>query len=152
MLNGCHLQTYDTVCGKLKEISALSGIDSLLYWDQMVMMPPGGSTSRSAQKSALTGVLHDKVCCYVCNWCPSFTCCALCFLNFACTACHPVILADGTAVREQHTAATTCVPPGCSAQTRSLGACCKCCMTQWRPAVVRNWMHMRRQSCVSLAR
>eukprot|EP00197_Chlamydomonas_leiostraca_P002616 CAMPEP_0202858268 /NCGR_PEP_ID=MMETSP1391-20130828/873_1 /ASSEMBLY_ACC=CAM_ASM_000867 /TAXON_ID=1034604 /ORGANISM="Chlamydomonas leiostraca, Strain SAG 11-49" /LENGTH=522 /DNA_ID=CAMNT_0049537167 /DNA_START=116 /DNA_END=1684 /DNA_ORIENTATION=- len=53
-------KAYDTVAAKLKEQSALSGVASLLDWDQMVMMPAGGSESRGAQKSALAGVLHDK--------------------------------------------------------------------------------------------
>eukprot|EP00195_Chlamydomonas_chlamydogama_P008941 CAMPEP_0202902440 /NCGR_PEP_ID=MMETSP1392-20130828/16855_1 /ASSEMBLY_ACC=CAM_ASM_000868 /TAXON_ID=225041 /ORGANISM="Chlamydomonas chlamydogama, Strain SAG 11-48b" /LENGTH=516 /DNA_ID=CAMNT_0049589201 /DNA_START=125 /DNA_END=1675 /DNA_ORIENTATION=+ len=53
-------QRYDKVCEKLKELSALSGISSLLEWDMMVMMPPGAGESRGHQKSVLAGLVYDK--------------------------------------------------------------------------------------------
>lgn len=52
--------TYDMLCEKLKEVSALGGISGLLGWDEMVMMPPNSAGSRGAQKAALAGVLFDK--------------------------------------------------------------------------------------------
>lgn len=52
---------YDELCTKLKELSALQGIEGLLGWDEMVMMPEGSAASRAAQKSALAGVVHEKV-------------------------------------------------------------------------------------------
>ena len=45
---------------KLKEINKLAGIDALLGWDQMVLLPTGSSTARNDQKSALAGVIFEK--------------------------------------------------------------------------------------------
>ncbi|GFH24699.1 uncharacterized protein HaLaN_22543 [Haematococcus lacustris] len=55
-------KSYEVVASKLKELSALQGIDGLLGWDQvqMTMMPAGAAASRGAQKAALAGVLYDK--------------------------------------------------------------------------------------------
>eukprot|EP00775_Hariotina_reticulata_P006119 gene6119-6358_t len=54
------VQAYDDLCAKLRELDALSGINGLLGWDELVMMPEGSVGSRGAQKSALAGVLYDK--------------------------------------------------------------------------------------------
>lgn len=104
-------QLYESLCSKLKELSALNGISGVLQWDEMVgaapvllcancmlchsgragcyclpwgehphttpglrvlwyhnttvymqvMMPPGASECRGAQKAALAGVMYDKV-------------------------------------------------------------------------------------------
>lgn len=53
-------KAYDELCKRLKDVSSLKGIDGLLQWDEMVMMPPGAAASRGAQKSALSGVIYDK--------------------------------------------------------------------------------------------
>jgi carboxypeptidase Taq len=53
-------EDYEKLATKLRDISALSGISGLLGWDEMVMMPPGAAASRSRQKAALAGVLHEK--------------------------------------------------------------------------------------------
>jgi carboxypeptidase Taq len=53
-------ETYSKLCGLLKEVSTLKGIAGLLSWDEMVMMPPGASHERGAQKAILTGVIYDK--------------------------------------------------------------------------------------------
>lgn len=53
-------QDYDVLCKKLKEVSALSGINGLLGWDEMVQLPPNAVGARAAQKAALAGVLHEK--------------------------------------------------------------------------------------------
>lgn len=45
---------------KLKEINKLAGIDALLGWDQMVMLPSEGATARNDQKSALASVIYEK--------------------------------------------------------------------------------------------
>ena len=45
---------------KLKEISRLGGIDALLGWDQMVLLPSGSSAARNDQKSALASVIYEK--------------------------------------------------------------------------------------------
>lgn len=51
---------FDALSKKLKDISALSGINGLLGWDEMVQLPPGAADARAAQKAALAGVLHEK--------------------------------------------------------------------------------------------
>ncbi|GAB4814416.1 hypothetical protein N2152v2_001462 [Parachlorella kessleri] len=53
-------ETYEALAKKLKEVSALAGVQGLLGWDEMVMMPAGAAASRAAQKKALAGVLYDK--------------------------------------------------------------------------------------------
>lgn len=49
---------------KLMELGAkiadLSGIMSLLGWDQQVMMPPGGAEERGLQSAALGRIMHEK--------------------------------------------------------------------------------------------
>ena len=45
---------------KLKEIDKLAGIDALLGWDQMTMLPSGSSTARNNQKSALASIIYEK--------------------------------------------------------------------------------------------
>jgi Carboxypeptidase Taq (M32) metallopeptidase len=45
---------------KLKEINKLAGIDALLGWDQMVMLPTESSTARNDQKSALASIIYEK--------------------------------------------------------------------------------------------
>ena len=45
---------------KLTEISKLAGIDALLGWDQMVMLPADSSSARNDQKSALASVIYEK--------------------------------------------------------------------------------------------
>jgi carboxypeptidase Taq len=57
------IKSYQVLVSKLREITALEGISGLLGWDEMVMMPEGSSNSRSAQKEALAGVIHDKKIC-----------------------------------------------------------------------------------------
>eukprot|EP00931_Biecheleriopsis_adriatica_P059037 TRINITY_DN35261_c0_g1_i1.p1 TRINITY_DN35261_c0_g1~~TRINITY_DN35261_c0_g1_i1.p1 ORF type:complete len:596 (+),score=151.57 TRINITY_DN35261_c0_g1_i1:124-1788(+) len=51
---------YEALASRLKELSALEGIGGLLGWDEMTMMPPGAAQARSAQKAALSGVIHAK--------------------------------------------------------------------------------------------
>eukprot|EP00879_Flechtneria_rotunda_P004762 GHRR01005032.1.p1 GENE.GHRR01005032.1~~GHRR01005032.1.p1 ORF type:complete len:544 (+),score=181.25 GHRR01005032.1:157-1788(+) len=53
-------KAYDELVKKLKELDALNGINGLLSWDELVMMPEGAVGSRGAQKAALAGVLYDK--------------------------------------------------------------------------------------------
>ena len=48
---------------KLKEINKLGGIDALLGWDQMVLLPTGSSSARNDQKSALASVIYEKKTC-----------------------------------------------------------------------------------------
>ena len=58
--SGSKIEAYGKVSKRLKEINSLEGISGLLGWDEMVMMPPGSSGSRAAQKEVLAGVLYDK--------------------------------------------------------------------------------------------
>ena len=37
-----------------------SGVEQLLGWDEMVMMPPSSAESRGAQKTLLAGMMHEK--------------------------------------------------------------------------------------------
>ncbi|KAK3270693.1 hypothetical protein CYMTET_20921 [Cymbomonas tetramitiformis] len=53
-------EDYTELCGKLKEVSTLSGISGLLGWDEQVMMPSGAASVRSEQSSTLAGIIHEK--------------------------------------------------------------------------------------------
>ncbi|CAM9486448.1 unnamed protein product [Ascophyllum nodosum] len=69
-------ELYEQLCGKLREVERLGGVEGLLTWDEQanktfvfpgptfklaqVMMPPGGAASRANQKAALAGVIHEK--------------------------------------------------------------------------------------------
>lgn len=54
------LEDFDDLAGRLRDLSALSGVAGLMGWDEMTMMPPGAAAARAAQKSALAAVLHSK--------------------------------------------------------------------------------------------
>ena len=45
---------------RLAEISDLRQAQEMLYWDQTVMMPPGGGPARSAQLTTLDRIAHEK--------------------------------------------------------------------------------------------
>mmetsp|Transcript_28741 Transcript_28741/g.39724 ORF Transcript_28741/g.39724 Transcript_28741/m.39724 type:complete len:556 (-) Transcript_28741:269-1936(-) len=55
-------ENYTELCTKLKEISALEGVEGLLNWDQQVMMPPGAAGCRAQQSATMAGVVHEKSC------------------------------------------------------------------------------------------
>jgi carboxypeptidase Taq len=37
-----------------------TGVNSLLEWDEMVMMSEGAAASRAAQKMVLAGIMHER--------------------------------------------------------------------------------------------
>lgn len=39
---------------------SLAGINSLVGWDEMVMMPEGSAKSRAMQKKVLAGIVHER--------------------------------------------------------------------------------------------
>ena len=51
---------YTQLVERLKEISDIGHISSLLGWDQQTYMPPGGHHDRSRQISLLSGLAHEK--------------------------------------------------------------------------------------------
>ena len=53
---------YADLTARLTELSALSSVESLLGWDEMVMLPPGDAAAalRGAQKAAMAGVVHGR--------------------------------------------------------------------------------------------
>ena len=55
-----HSKTYQVWLETLKEVEQLGEIMGLLTWDQETMMPKGSIESRSKQKSALAGIIHEK--------------------------------------------------------------------------------------------
>ena len=44
----------------MKEIADLSGISSLLQWDQEIYLPKQSGASRARQLSLISGLLHEK--------------------------------------------------------------------------------------------
>ena len=45
---------------RLAELSDLHGLGSLLFWDQNVMMPPGGAEARAEQAATLAKLVHVR--------------------------------------------------------------------------------------------
>jgi len=54
-------KTYDDLLDRYERISALKDGGGVLYWDQQVMMPEGGTPARSKQLSALSAVTHEQL-------------------------------------------------------------------------------------------
>ena len=52
---------YDELLDRYERISALEDGTQVLYWDQQVMMPEGGTPARSEQLSALSTVTHERL-------------------------------------------------------------------------------------------
>uniref|UniRef100_A0A7S0JK37 Carboxypeptidase Taq n=1 Tax=Calcidiscus leptoporus TaxID=127549 RepID=A0A7S0JK37_9EUKA len=52
--------SYSKLKSLLREVSALSEVQSILGYDEQVFMPDGAAASRAAQKGALAKILHDK--------------------------------------------------------------------------------------------
>ncbi|MEP1207254.1 MAG: carboxypeptidase M32 [Rhizobiaceae bacterium] len=52
--------TYDALLAHVRTSRALAQIAGLLSWDQEVMMPPNGATSRAEQAAALEEVSHQR--------------------------------------------------------------------------------------------
>lgn len=51
-------EAFEQLKEKLKEISCLEGVASLLSWDQQVYMPPNGVATRGAQQGVIARVAH----------------------------------------------------------------------------------------------
>ena len=45
---------------RFSELADLGQINSILSWDQQVIMPPGGASSRATQLATLAGLLHER--------------------------------------------------------------------------------------------
>ena len=52
---------YDDACDRYRRISTLGDAQGVLYWDQQVTMPEGGTSARSQQLSALSAARHEKL-------------------------------------------------------------------------------------------
>lgn len=54
-------QAYEEMTRRFATVAHLNGAASLLDWDQMTKLPPGGREARGAQKAALEGVIHERL-------------------------------------------------------------------------------------------
>ncbi|WP_276300084.1 carboxypeptidase M32 [Halorussus lipolyticus] len=52
---------YDDLLDRYERVSSLEDGSQVLYWDQQVMMPEGGTPARSQQLSALSAVIHERL-------------------------------------------------------------------------------------------
>ncbi len=52
---------YESLCDRFREIDKLQHAITYLSWDQMVMMPPKGSETRSGSIAELAGLSHAKL-------------------------------------------------------------------------------------------
>src|SRR5271154_3855217 len=46
--------------GRLAELSDLAAVEMLVHWDQLVMMPAAGATTRAQQLGALARLTHER--------------------------------------------------------------------------------------------
>ena len=53
-------EIYEKLIENCREISLLSSIDSLLYWDERTQMPVKGSAHRAEQAAYMAGLIHGK--------------------------------------------------------------------------------------------
>jgi carboxypeptidase Taq len=53
-------ERYDELKARLAEIHDLRRAQEILFWDQTVMMPPGGGPARGAQVTTLDRIAHEK--------------------------------------------------------------------------------------------
>ena len=56
------MKTIEEMRLRASELTNLTNILALLQWDQEVMMPTGGAAGRAAQFSALSTIVHRKIC------------------------------------------------------------------------------------------
>ena len=54
-------EVYQKLLPRLQQLQRLGGAMSLLGWDQEVAMPPGGARARAGHRSALAGIIHEKL-------------------------------------------------------------------------------------------
>src|SRR5215203_5582835 len=54
------MQQFDDLKSRLAEIHDLRRAQEILFWDQTVMMPPGGGAVRGAQVTTLDRIAHEK--------------------------------------------------------------------------------------------
>jgi carboxypeptidase Taq len=52
---------YERLRERAEEVGTLETIDNLLFWDQQVMMPEGGTPGRSIQRGLVSSLRHDMV-------------------------------------------------------------------------------------------
>ena len=57
---GTAKEAYLRLADELRDIDALCGIEGILSWDELVMLPEKAAKSRADQKAALAEVLHHK--------------------------------------------------------------------------------------------
>jgi carboxypeptidase Taq len=50
---------YEQLHERAERVGGLETIDNLLFWDQQVMMPPGGTPGRSMQRGLLSSLQHE---------------------------------------------------------------------------------------------
>ncbi|WP_137283850.1 carboxypeptidase M32 [Halorussus salinisoli] len=54
-------EAYDDLLDRYERLTALEDGRGVLYWDQQVMMPEGGTPARSRQLSALSTLAHERL-------------------------------------------------------------------------------------------
>jgi Zn-dependent M32 family carboxypeptidase len=52
-------KAYTDLVSLVRKAGYLRGVDSVLQWDQQVVMPPKGSHARGEQMAVVSGLLHQ---------------------------------------------------------------------------------------------
>lgn len=61
MPNSESAQAYDHLRDRAERVGTLDTIDNLLFWDQQVMMPSGGTPGRSLQRGLISALQHEAL-------------------------------------------------------------------------------------------
>jgi len=52
---------YQKLLDRAERVGTLETMDNLLFWDQQVMMPPGGTPARSTQRGLVSSLQHEAL-------------------------------------------------------------------------------------------
>ncbi|MFD1514357.1 carboxypeptidase M32 [Halomarina rubra] len=54
-------ETFERLARRAEKVGTLETMDNLLFWDQQVMMPSGGTPARSMQRGLVSSLQHDLI-------------------------------------------------------------------------------------------
>jgi len=60
MSSGNPKAAFESLAREFKEINTLATCESILGWDEVTYMPPGGAAHRASQKELLAGMVHQR--------------------------------------------------------------------------------------------
>ncbi|MFW5917880.1 MAG: carboxypeptidase M32, partial [Haloferacaceae archaeon] len=61
MVDNSPADAYHHLLDRAERVGTLETMDNLLFWDQQVMMPPGGTPARSTQRGLVSSLQHEAL-------------------------------------------------------------------------------------------